>query len=134
MPILRKEKDFEERRKTSHAAKKAMVEKFRSAGSHDDPAVQARAAERRAIAENRRIRTTERNNAKLAELARQEREATERANAELAVEAERQAAMAAEKAARAEAERSLAARVVADEVARKAARDAKYAARKARKK
>ena len=43
------------------------------------------------------------------------------------------AQLAAEKAARAEAELSLASRVVADEAARKAARDAKYAARKARK-
>jgi hypothetical protein len=48
-------------------------------------------------------------------------------------EAERQATIAAEQAARAEAELSFASRVVADEAARKAARDAKYAARKARK-
>jgi len=130
---LNNEKDFEERRNASLAAKQAMVEKYRSASNRDDPAAQLRAAERRVIAENRLARAAERQEAKLAKLAQEQREAAERAEAELAAEAQRQEAAAAEKAARAEAELSLAARVVADEAARKAARDAKYAARKARK-
>lgn len=109
-----------------------MVEKFRSAASRDDPAAQMRAAERRAIAEARLARAADRKNTKLAELAREEREAAKRAEAELVAEVQRLDAVAAEKAARAQAELSLAARVVVDEAARKAARDAKYAARKAR--
>ena len=128
------EKDFEERRNASLDAKKAMVEKFRSAANRNGPAAELRAAQRRAIAEDRVARVAERKNAIVAQLARDEREAMERANAELAAEAERQEAIAAEKAARAEADLSLASRVVADEAVRKAARDAKYAARKARKK
>lgn len=127
------ENDFEKRRNASLNAKKAMVGKFRSAANHDAPAAEARAAERRAIAEDRLARAAERENAKKAKLAREGREALERAEADLATEAARQEALAAEKAARAEAELSFASRVVADEAVRKAARDAKYAARKARK-
>lgn len=129
-----KEKDFEERRNTSQAAKLAMIEKFQSSAGEASPAALKRAEERRVIAENRVIRANERKKAKLAAIALQEREAQERAEAERAAEIQKQAALEAEKAARAEAERSLAARVIADEAARKAARDAKYAARKARKK
>jgi hypothetical protein len=128
-----KERDFEERRNASLAARKAMLDQFRSAAGRDDPASQMRAAKRRAIAEDRVARTLERENAKAAKLAREKREAAERAEAELAAETARQEAIKAEKAARAQADLSLATRVVADEAARKAARDAKYAARKARK-
>ena len=128
------EKDFEERRNASLDAKKAMVEKFRSAANRNGPAAELRAAQRRAVTEDRLARAEARKNAKQAKLDREEREAVERANAELAIRAERQKAIAADKAARAEADLSLASRVVADEAVRKAARDAKYAARKARKK
>ncbi len=133
MPIVGKEKDFEERRNTSQAAKLAMVERLRSMPGQDSDAARKRAEERRVIAENRAIRANDRKNAKLAAIALEEKEAQERAEAERAAEIEKQAELEAEKAARAAAELSLAARVVADEAARKAARDAKYAARKARK-
>jgi hypothetical protein len=126
------EKDFEERRNASLDAKKAMLEKFRTA-TRDTAAAQVRAAERRAVADNRHVRVTERKNAKLAELAREEQEAVRRSEAQRKIEAERQVAIAADQAARAEAELSFASRVVADEAVRKAARDARYAARKARK-
>ena len=63
-------KDFEERPSASLDAKKAMVEKFRSAATRDTAAAQVRAAERRAIAENRHARAAERKNANLAKLAR----------------------------------------------------------------
>ena len=82
--------DFEERRSASLDAKKAMVEKFRFAATRDTAAAQVRAAERRAIAENRLARAAERKNANLAKLAREQQEAVERAEAELATEAERQ--------------------------------------------
>jgi Family of unknown function (DUF6481) len=128
-----KEKDFEERRNASLDARKAMVQKFRSAAEGDASAAQVRAAERRAVADDRLARAAERKNAKQAELVREKQEALDRAEAELAAEAERLDTIAAEKVKRVEAELSLAARVVADESVRKAARDAKYAARKARK-
>jgi hypothetical protein len=73
---------YEDRRDAAAEAKKALIERFKARPPADDPAVLARAAERKAIQEAREIRAAER--------------------------------------ARLKAER-------------KAARDAKYAARKARK-
>ena len=84
------EKDFEERRNASLDAKKAMVEKFRSAANRNGPAAELRAAQRRAVTKDRLARAEARKNAKQAKLDREEREAVERANAELAIEAERQ--------------------------------------------
>ncbi len=47
---------FTDRQSTSAAAKKALLEKFKAKPAADDPAVLARAAERRAIAEAREVR------------------------------------------------------------------------------
>ena len=94
----------------------------------------ARDAERKATREARKIREAQRTTAKLEQLAR---EGAERAECEAALEGERIAAeeaKAAEMAAKGAAVAALAARVIADETARKAARDKRYAARKANQK
>jgi hypothetical protein len=110
-----------ERRNASIAAKQALLEKFKSAPTPDDPQIQQRLAERQAIAEARAERMAERQKAKEIERARQE-------EIRAAQEAERRAAE--EEAARRAAEM-----LVREEQMRadkKAARDARYAARKAR--
>ena len=124
MAIYR-EKDVFERRNAASEAKKALLAKFNSRPSDDDPAVLARKAERKAILEARAIREAEKEKLKQERLAR---EAAERAKREAA----------AEEAARAEANQREAeeteriASLLTDEAERKAKRDARYAARKAR--
>jgi hypothetical protein len=116
--------DLRERQDASAQAKKAMLEKFRAAPGPDDPAVAERRAAREALLVERTARAAQREAAKRAheaELAQQ----TARA-AELAAQAEREAA---EIKARAAAER--AEREAAVLVEQKAARDERYAARKA---
>ncbi len=98
-----------------------MLAKFKTRPAPDDPALLAKQAERRAIAEAREIRAAER---------RKQREAEA-----VQLAAERAAAAAA--AAAAQAEREIAAREAARQEAllrleQKAARDRRYAARKAR--
>ena len=118
-----KENDFAERRSAALEAKKALLEKFKAKPDENDPAVQAKIAERKARAEAKEARAE----AKRAEQALKAEQ-----------EAERLAALEAEKAAEEAAKRAIADervnRVVADEAERKAARDARYAARKQRKK
>ncbi len=112
---------YSERASASAEAKKALLEKFKAKPPPDDPEVLARAAERKAIAEAREQRAAERRVLKEAEEARM---AAERAAADLEAQAR-----AAEDAARA------AEKLLRDEqlkAERKAARDARYAARKAR--
>lgn len=99
-------------------AREATLARFRSRPAADDPAVLANQAARRAIVEARDVRATEREAARLAAEAEREAEALaakERAEAEVirqaAEKVERQAALAAEQ---------------------KSARDARFAARKAR--
>ena len=87
----------------------------------DDPAVKEREAERKAIAEARAVRAAERQAAREAEAARQ-------AEMEAAKKAEEAARLAAEAAAKAEE----AARQRALLAEQKAARDARYARRKAK--
>ncbi|MBE7211709.1 MAG: hypothetical protein INR65_11885 [Gluconacetobacter diazotrophicus] len=113
---------YTDRQSESADAKKALLAKFQSRPKADDPDVQARAAERRAVAEARAIRDDERRKRKAEEAARKELERQE----QLRLEAERKEAerLAAIEAARAEALLRL---------KQKAARDARYAARKARK-
>ncbi|NDW06048.1 DUF6481 family protein [Jiella pacifica] len=108
-----KDADFVERRAAAKDAKAALLEKVKA--KQNDPAAEARRAERAAVV-----------------AAREEREAAKRAEAEkLAREnAEREAA---EQAAKQAEENKLINRMVEDEAARKAARDERYAARKARK-
>ena len=100
-------------------AKQALLDRLSKMPKPDDPEVVARKAERAEAAERRRIAKAEREAAKVqAERERLEREAAEKiAQAELAA-----------KLAREEADRQVA--LLAEQ---KAARDARYAARKKRK-
>ncbi len=113
---------FTDRASTSAEAKQAMLAKFLSRPSSEDPEVQKRIAERRAIADARAIRTAEREKIKAEEARR--------------VAAEKEAARLAELAAREEQEKLKQAQVASLEelkARQKAARDARYAARKQRK-
>jgi len=128
-----KEQDFSDRQKAANEAKQAMLERFKSKPAEDDPTVQARKAERQAIVEARAKREEEKARLKQE---REEREVAERASREAAeAEALRAAEEEAQRdaVAKAEAEKDQIARLLADEVDRKAKRDARYAARKARK-
>ena len=128
-----RERDFNERRAAAEEAKKALLDKFKSKPAPDDPRVLARQAERKAILEARAVRDAERARLKQERL---EREARERAVREERERIEREAAeaIAREEAQRREQEENeRAAVMLADEAARKAKRDARYAARKARK-
>ena len=122
-----KERNFADRRQAADEAKKALLAKFKARPSADDPAVQARAAERKAAAEAREKREAERREEKRLKA---EQEARERAEREAAAET----AARAEAEAREQAEQDMVARLLADEAERKAKRDARYAARKARQK
>lgn len=114
------------------AAKQALLARFRARPAADDPAVQARLAEQKAVADARDARGAERKAARDAEAARV---ADERAIA-AAQDAVRLAEEAAAAIIRQEEEQrravEAAARKVEAEAAAKARRDAKYAARKAR--
>ncbi len=117
--------DILERQTNAAAAKKAMLEKFRAAA--EDPAIAERRAARTVIHQARLVRIAEREAAKRAREAELAAEAARAA--ELLAQAEREAKqleamIAAEKADRA----------AALEAEQKAARDARYAARKAAKK
>ena len=104
-----KDPDFQTRKDTAAAAKKAMLQKFRAAA--DDPNIAQRQAERVAINEARSVRMAAREAARIkreAELAEElamaaKREAQARLEAEKAAallaaeQAEREAAIAAEK-------------------------------------
>ena len=118
---LKLKTDFTDRRKAAQDAKAALLEKVKA--KQNDPSVQARREERSAMV-----------------AARQEREAAKRVRLEQE-KAEREAALLAEQAAAAEiaqqtaiSERDkLIAHAMADQAAQKAKRDARYAARQARK-
>lgn len=107
--------NFDDRLSAAAAAKQALLERFRARPSPDDPAEIERQAALKAISDARDARAAERKAAKEAEAAR--------VAAELAAKRKQEQIVAAEAKARAAAE----------EAARKAARDARYAARKARK-
>lgn len=113
--------NFADRIGAAEAAKKAAIEQFRARPGPDDPAVAAQRAARVATARARDIRSAERQAAREAEAVRHAAE---------------QAAEAAEQVAReVEARRLLAeaaGRAKALEAEQKAARDGRYAARKAR--
>jgi len=111
-----KEPSFTDRQKAAQEARKSILSKFRSQPGPDDPAVKARQAEREALAAER---------AKT-QLAREAAKA-ERKRAE-----EEKAAMAAAQLLR-EKEEALA-RQAALEAEQKNLRDARYAARKNKKK
>ena len=119
-----KEVGFADRIGAAAKAKKAQLEKARELVASDGDR-EKRQAERKAIAEARDARIAERKAARLAEEARLaiEREVAER---------ERVIREKAEKEAREKAAVEARERELALEVDRKAARDARYAARKAR--
>ena len=108
--------DLNQRLKTAAEAKEAALKKFTERKPDDDPAVLARKAARLEVAKAREVRAAEREAKKLEEQARLiEEQARKKAEGELeaAKNAERQVVLAAEQ---------------------KAARDARYAARKKAKK
>jgi hypothetical protein len=120
-----KEHTFSDRMEDAAKARAARLEKARAKDPRNDPKFAERQAERIRIAQERERREAERKSTKLAD---QQRLAAEAAAAE-------QARLEAEKASEEERRRQqleMASRVVADEAARKAKRDARYAARKAR--
>jgi Family of unknown function (DUF6481) len=130
---LYREKDIFERRTAANDAKKALLERFKAKPSEDDPQVQARKAERQAILEAREKRAIEkekqrkeREAAEAAERARREAGEAER----LKLEAEQRVA---EAKVREQQDLERIAAELAEEAERKAKRDARYAARKSRK-
>jgi hypothetical protein len=132
-PILREmsrfaEKTIADRQRDAAAAKKAAVEKHRSVVT--DPGHAARLETRDRIASEREKRVAERKAERLATAAR---EAAEKAAEEAAQAAAREAAAEAERIAREEEAEAEAARALALEAEKQAARDARYAARKERK-
>ena len=113
-----REPDFAERLSTAAKAKKADLERFRAKSGLNDPGFAERDAARQAIATARDIRVAERKAARESALA--------------AEKAAREAALQAKKLAREAALIEQAAREAALEAQRKADRDTRYAARKAR--
>jgi hypothetical protein len=111
-----KEPSFADRQKAAQEARKNILNKFRSQPGPDDPAVKQRQAEREAKAVERAEAKVAREAVK-AEQKRREEEAAVEAVAQLAREKEEAAA-----------------KEVALEAERKAARDARYAARKKKRK
>jgi hypothetical protein len=114
-----------ERRTAAADAKAALLNAYRAAQVTNAPAKAARDAERALITAAREERRLERDRLKLEE---QERAAREEAEREAALQAE----ALAEATARDAAETARVSRVIEDEAARKAARDQRYANRKAR--
>ncbi len=110
-----KEKGFAERLATAAKAKQNSLKKFGERPSADDPAQLEKQAARLASAEARKARVAQREEEKAAKKLQLEAEAAQRA------------------AEKAEAANLAAEREAALEQERKAARDARYAARKARK-
>lgn len=113
--------NFRDRATAAAEARKAQMERFKAAPKPDDPRILALAAERLAIAEAREVRNAERARLK-AEQAALEAEAAR-------LRAIEEARLAEEARQRAIEERARQLQLAADA---KAARDARYAARKAR--
>jgi hypothetical protein len=117
--------DFNERLNTGAKARQALLEKFQARPRANDPAVLEQQAARLATSQAREARKA----ARAADITRLEEEAIRRA----AEEAARKATVEAEEVARkAAVEAEKAALEVTVEAERKTARDARYAARKAR--
>jgi len=134
-----KDNTFADRRSTAANAKQALLEKFKNRPAEDDPAEIERRTERARIAEDRAARIAAKEAERKAEEDRRaavrEQEKAERLAAEAAIEAERLAAeqaIADEKNAREAAKAAMIKRVISDEATLKAARDERYANRKAR--
>jgi len=120
-----KEKDFNDRLADQQKARQALLERAKKADPRNDPEFAKRQEERKRLAEEREAREAAKAKAKTAALkAEAERRIAEEA---ARVEAARLAAEEAEKAKRAEADKLV--QLLADQ---KAARDARYQARKDR--
>lgn len=118
-----------ERREAAEAAKKAMLEKFKTkAATPVDPAVAVQRAAEAKAREEKRVAAEQKRRERV-ELEKLERKLAAEEKAKAEAEAARIAVLEAEAKARADAE---AAEVLAFE--QKARRDLKYAARKARQK
>jgi hypothetical protein len=124
-----RDRNFSERRNSAAEARNILLDKFKVAPKSDDPELVAR---RESIAAARAVRQAERDRLKQERLERERAEAAAAAEAELRAIAEAEAVAKAEVEAREAEQKRLTARVVTDEAERKAKRDAKYAARKAR--
>src|SRR5918997_4457962 len=127
-----KNDNFNDRLATAANARKATLERFRARPGPDDPAVLERQAAQKAVAAAREARAAERKAAREAEAARQAAESAARVaeqERQAAEQAARQAE-AAERAAAPDADKKAPALALAAE--QKTARDARYAARKAR--
>ncbi|HOV58981.1 MAG TPA: DUF6481 family protein, partial [Rhodanobacteraceae bacterium] len=128
---------FQDRQSAAAEARKALIAKFQSRPGPDDPAVQARAAERQSMLEARKIREAERAERKAkeeaeraAQRAREEAQRLAREAEEARVREEERLRLEAEEARKREEDAQLKAMIEAE---KKAERDARYAARKARK-
>lgn len=120
-PVLKtpKDTDFAERRQAALDAKKALLDKFKIKPAENDPAVQARMAERQARAEAKRAR----DEAKRAEAERIRLEEEQRRAAELERKrAEEEAARLAEEERKKALAKDPIARMIADQAALMAAR------------
>lgn len=124
--------NFTDRLSAAANAKKAQLEKFRARSGGDDRAVAERQATRHAVTVARDARTAERKAVRRAGIAREAAEKAARDTAAVAEQAAHDAAMAAEQEARDAEIIRQAADDVTMQAERKAARDARYAARKAR--
>ena len=120
-----KDNDISERRAAAANARKAMLERFRARRGPDDPVIIERQAARLAASQARQARIAAR---EAARRAKTQREAAEqRARQEEAARLAREQAEIEAAERRAEADRAVA--LLAEQ---KAARDVRYAARKAR--
>jgi hypothetical protein len=117
------DKGFRDRLNAAAEAKKALLEKFRAKAGPDDPAVAERQAARQAVSEARDVRDVARKAAREEDAVRRAAETEQRA-----ADAAREAAAQAARDVEAKAE--TAARDAALKAEQKAARDARYAARK----
>ncbi|MCA1441739.1 hypothetical protein I6F07_16220 [Ensifer sp. IC4062] len=120
-----RDNQLSDRRAAAAEAKAALLKAYHAARISDEPARAARQAERASIVAAREERRLERARVKLEQQARAEVEAAE-------LQAAAHAAALAEAEAHEKAEKERVARVIKDEAARKAARDLRYANRKAR--
>ena len=120
-----KKTELSDRRSTAMDAKVALLQAYRAAKEAAEPLREAREQERIEIARAREARQAAREQAKREEQARLEAETRER-------EAAIAKAATAEADAREAAQDKRIARVLDDEAMRKAMRDQRYAARKAR--
>jgi hypothetical protein len=117
-----KNANFDERRNAAEAAKKAKLEKFRALTAQINEGAAKRQATRQEIVAARDVRAAERESARLVNEARLAEDQAAREVVQKAAQAEHDAKAA-----------SQAEREVASAAECKAARDARYAARKSRK-